>query len=116
MVKKTAEGVGSTVGGMVGSVICATLFGLPGELLGGIVGGEVGEKAGPYEKLGREAYHSNFGGECKDSEPAYTLRQRTVQGMGSSALNSRLWLGKEAVLNAPVRLLGSWGLLRFQTF
>jgi hypothetical protein len=52
----------------------------------------------PLEEIGRQAQHSNFCGDYKDSEAAFTMRQRAVQEMGSSALNARRHLGSEAVM------------------
>lgn len=75
---------------------------LQGEILAGFIGGSAGEKIGamiePFKELGREAGHSNFGGEYEDNEAIYTMRQRAVQEMGSSALNAPQYLGKEALM------------------
>jgi hypothetical protein len=102
LVKRGVESVGVTTGSAIGAAIGGFALGLPGEIAGGLIGGTVGEKVGaivePLEKLGRQAYHLNFGGEYKDSEQAYTMRQRAVHEMGSSALNARMYLGKEAAL------------------
>jgi hypothetical protein len=74
----------------------------PDEIAGQIIGGTVGEKIGstvaPLEELSHQAYHLNFGGNYEDTEVAWTMRQRAVQEMGSSALNARQYLGKEAAL------------------
>jgi hypothetical protein len=102
MIKRGAEGIGMLTGQAMGGAVGGLLFGMPGEIAGQIIGGTVGEKIGstlkPIEDLGHQAYHLNFGGEYHDTEIAWTMRQRAVQEMGSSALNARQYLGKEAAL------------------
>jgi len=102
LAKRGIESVGVTTGSAVGAALGGLALGLPGEIAGGLIGGTVGEKVGaviePLEELGRQAYHLNFGGEYHDTEVAWTMRQRAVQEMGSSALNARQYLGKEALL------------------
>jgi hypothetical protein len=102
MIKRGAEGIGMLTGQAMGGAVGGLLFGMPGEIAGQIIGGTVGEKIGstlkPLEDLGHQAYHLNFGGEYHDTEVAWTMRQRAVQEMGSSALNARQYLGKEAAL------------------
>jgi hypothetical protein len=102
MIKRGAEGIGMLTGQAMGGAVGGLLFGMPGEIAGQIIGGTVGEKIGstlkPLEYLGHQAYHLNFGGEYKDTEIAYTQRQRAVQEMGTSALNARRYLGSEAAL------------------
>ena len=102
LAKRGIESVGVTTGSAVGAALGGLALGLPGEIAGGLIGGTVGEKVGaviePLEDLGHQAYHLNFGGEYHDTEVAWTMRQRAVQEMGSSALNARQYLGKEAAL------------------
>ena len=102
MIKRGAEGIGMLTGQAMGGAVGGLLFGMPGEIAGQIIGGTVGEKIGstlkPIEDLGHQAYHLNFGGKYEDTEVAWTMRQRAVQEMGSSALNARQYLGKEAAL------------------
>ena len=102
MIKRGAEGIGMLTGQAMGGAVGGLLFGMPGEIAGQIIGGTVGEKIGstlkPIEDLGHQAYHLNFGGNYEDTEVAWTMRQRAVQEMGSSALNARQYLGKEAAL------------------
>jgi len=102
MIKRGAEGIGMLTGQAMGGAVGGLLFGMPGEIAGQIIGGTVGEKIGstlkPLEDLGHQAYHLNFGGEYHDTEVAWTMRQRAIQEMGSSALNARQYLGKEAAL------------------
>jgi hypothetical protein len=102
MVKRGAEGLGMLSGQMLGGAVGGLLLGIPGEIAGQIIGGTVGEKIGstiaPLEELGHQAYHLNFGGKYEDTEVAWTMRQRAVEEMGSSALNARQYLGKEAAL------------------
>jgi hypothetical protein len=102
MAERGLEMATMTAGAMVGGAVGGAFGGPIGEFLGQLVGGTVGEKAGavvaPLEELGREAHHANFGGDYHDTEVAYTMRQRAVQEMGASALNARMYLGKEAAL------------------
>jgi hypothetical protein len=39
-----------------------------------------------------------FGGNFKDSQPAYTMRQKAEQELSGSLLNARRYLGREAQL------------------
>jgi hypothetical protein len=102
MANRTSETLGLMAGQAIGGAVGGGLFGVAGELVGNLVGGWVGEKVGaltePFEKIGSEARHANFGGHYQDNEATFTMRQRAVQEMGSSALNARRYLGSEAVL------------------
>jgi hypothetical protein len=100
-VSTAAKGMLETVGGMVGAGIGASLLGLPGELIGGFAGAELGKVASvlDYATNARaQGRYLNFGAGYKDTEQAYTMRQRAVQEMGRSVLNARQYLGKEAAL------------------
>lgn len=101
-VKETATQTGLIAGGYLGGVVGGALGGIPGALVGNLVGGYLGDIAGkvadPVMETGRLIGHSNFGGNYKDTEKAYTFRQQAVQSMNSSILNARQYLGKESLL------------------
>jgi hypothetical protein len=102
IITRGVETAGGVLGSMAGGAVGGLFFGPVGAFAGQMVGGEIGTRVGaviePLEKLGHQAYHLNFGGEYHDTEIAWTMRQRAVQEMGSSALNARQYLGKEAAL------------------
>ena len=102
MVKRGAEGLsmlaGQAFGGAVGGFALGPLGEIAGQVIGGMVGEKVGAVVGPLEELARQAHTLNFGGEYKDTEAAYTMRQRAVQEMSTSSLNARRYLGSEAAL------------------
>ncbi len=53
-----------------------------------------------YKRYGKgqiqHAYRPGFGGNYKDTQQAYTMRQRGVQAMKASKMNARSVLGSEA--------------------
>lgn len=103
MLRGAANGIGNTIGGVFGAAIGGAIFGLPGEIAGGIIGGEVFGRGADAVIDGitstyKQGHILNFGQGFQDNEMAFTMRQRAVQEMGRSALNARVWLGKEAVL------------------
>ena len=106
MIKRGAEGIGMLTGQAMGGAVGGLLFGMPGEIAGQIIGGTIGEKIGstvaPLEELGHQAYHLNFGGEYHDTEIAWTMRQRAVQEMGSSAAQRTAIPGQGSSPDAPV--------------
>lgn len=58
------------------------------------------ELAMDHKKYGKgkiqKYYQSGFGGNYKDTQNAYTMRQRGVQAMQASKMNARSVLGSEA--------------------
>lgn len=112
MLETAGNEMSSQVGGLagfeVGSVLGQAVIPIPvlGGIVGGLVGGYIGSKASPRVGTGIaklvESVNStrtlNFGGNYKDTTVAYTMRQRAAQELGSSLLNARQYLGKEAVL------------------
>ena len=97
-----AGGVGRTAGFAVGDIIGNTIAGpIGGFVLGSLtekVGGAVGDAVQMFNDFNRTIKHINMGGNYEDSRVAYTMRQRAAQEMGTSVMNARAWLGKEAVL------------------
>jgi hypothetical protein len=103
-----ASGIAGWFGGeAAGSVIGSFILPGVGTYLGGVAGGAIGALTG--DKLGRTATQHLFNavnetrprvrfGGFRDSEPAYTMRQRAEQELGGSLLNARRYLGREAQL------------------
>lgn len=104
---------GHKLSGMVGGISAMAGFGIAdmlGTLVGGPVlgfvagyaGGELGNKMGEafqsFTEINRRVRHIDMGGNYQDTELAYTMRQRAAQELGSSILNARQYLGKEALL------------------
>jgi hypothetical protein len=88
--------------GYAGGAIGAFFGGLPGEIVGSWVGYNIEKpfKAGfdAVREAGHNPTHFNGGGDYQDTEAAYTMRQRALQETGTSLLNARMHLGKEAAL------------------
>lgn len=96
------SGIARTLAFAVGDVVGTTL----GGPLAGLALGSITEKAGAaventvqfFHDFNAHIKHVNMGGNYTDSRVAYTMRQRAAQEMGSSVMNARTWLGKEAAL------------------
>lgn len=102
LVSHIGKGVGETAGGILGAAAGAALGGFVGEVVGGYAGAELGGLAGKLienvQETGRHIHHLNVGGGYRDTEQAYTMRQRASMEIGRSLLNARQYLGKEACL------------------
>lgn len=92
--KALAFAAGDLIGNVVGGPVAGLALGLVTERLGGYV--EEGVQG--LHDLNRFIKHVNMGGDYEDTRIAYTMRQRAAQELGTSVLNARQWLGKEAVL------------------
>lgn len=80
--------MGTTIPGFMGTTIVA----------GGarvLTKGYLDHKAFGHQKWEKN-YNSNFGGSFKDSDQAYTMRQRSLSAMSQSRSNARSILGSEA--------------------
>ena len=96
------------IGVTAGEVIGGFLLGPAGAVVGGIVGGGIASlvtdkkvRSGTQVILHdviRSRPRVRFGGNFKDSQPAYTMRQKAEQELGSSLLNARRYLGREEQL------------------
>ena len=105
---QTAGITGFVAGRAAGAAIGTYVAGPVGTWIGGVIGGGAGSMIG--DKIARtgvqRAYklmiatrpRVRFGGNFKDSQPAYTMRQKAEQELGSSLLNARRYLGREAQL------------------
>lgn len=92
-----AKGVGFAVGDFLGSWLAGPVGGLALGLVGDHLGGYVEQGVQMLHDFNRNVKHINMGGNYKDTEVAYTMRQRAAQEMGSSIMNARQWLGKESI-------------------
>ena len=76
------------------------LGGIPGMVVGmaldPIIKNAVGKPIQALHDLGRNAHRLHTGGDYKDTQVAYTMRQAAAQEMSSSLLNARSYLGREA--------------------
>jgi hypothetical protein len=103
---------GTAIGAGVGEALATFLLPGVGTAIGGYVGGFVGGMLGSMtgDKIGRGTTQGlinkavlstprvRFGGNFKDSQPAYTMRQKAEQELSGSLLNARRYLGREAQL------------------
>lgn len=89
-----AFGVGDLVGTTLGGPIAGFALGMVTEK----IGRAVGEGVQAFNEFAHIVKHVNMGGNYEDTEIAYTMRQRAAIEMGSSVMNARSWLGKEAIL------------------
>jgi phage tail tape-measure protein len=100
--------VGFITGRAAGVAIGSFILPGVGTWAGGIIGGGVGSLVG--DKKARVATQRlvnsiaiyrprvRFGGNFKDSQPAYTMRAKAEQELSGSLLNARRYLGREAQL------------------
>lgn len=86
------------VGDVIGSMLGGPLMGMA---LGSITehaGETVGDAVQFFNDFNKMTKHINMGGNYEDTRVAYTMRQRAAQEMGTSVMNARTYLGKEAAL------------------
>jgi hypothetical protein len=96
--------VGVTMGEMIGNFILPVAGGVVGGIIGGGIASLVTDKA--VRVASTRLFHGfalsrprvRFGGNFKDSQPAYNMRQKAEQELSSSLLNARRYLGREAQL------------------
>lgn len=98
LVGGTARGLFYGLGDLIGTAAGGPLVGLAVGLVTEKAGGIVQEAFQMFHDLNYRIRHVNMGGDYKDTETAYTMRQRASQELGSSVMNARQWLGKEAAL------------------
>jgi hypothetical protein len=99
---------GFIAGRAIGTAIGEFILPGPGAWAGAIIGG--GVSAMISDRIARTRVQRfindmklsrprvRFGGNFKDSQPAYTMRQKAEQELGGSLLNARRYLGREAQL------------------
>lgn len=87
-----------SVGDVAGSVIAGPLAGMALGVVTEHLGGVVGEGMQFLHDFNHDLKHINMGGNYEDTQLAYTMRQKAAQELGSSVMNARQYLGKEALL------------------
>ncbi len=91
-----AKGMGFAVGDLIGTALGGPMLGYAVGAAGERVGAGFEEGLQMLHDFANKVKHINMGGNYEDTEIAYTMRHRAAQELGSSALNARQWLGKEA--------------------
>lgn len=90
-----ADAIGGLAGGPIGSAIAGMLLTKPIEK-------GLEKVLEPMEDiaygLGRTVNHVDMGGNYLDTQAAYTMRARAASELGSSLLNARQYLGREAAM------------------
>lgn len=98
----TIGGVARTLsyalGDIAGSIVGGPALGLAVGAVTEHIGGLVGEGVQMLHDFNRDLKHVNMGGNYDDTQLAYTMRQRAAQELGSSVMNARQYLGREALL------------------
>ena len=95
---------GRAAGAAVGTFIAGPVGTTIGSVIGGGVGAMVGDKIArsgtirTIKLLNDSRPRVRFGGNFKDTQPAYNMRQLAEQQLSSSLLNARRYLGSEAQL------------------
>lgn len=92
--RAAAFALGDVVGTTIGGPVLGFVVGSLTEPLGGYVG----DALQMFSDYNKQIKHINMGGNYEDTRVAYTMRQRAAQEMGTSVMNARQWLGKEAAL------------------
>jgi phage tail tape-measure protein len=96
--------VGRAAGAAIGEFILPVVGVWVGSIVGGGVGAMVGDKIArsgtirTIKMLNDARPRVRFGGNFKDTQPAYNMRQLAEQQLSSSLLNARRYLGSEAQL------------------
>jgi hypothetical protein len=87
--------IGGALGGMVGipPPIAATIAGV---LFQDAVDSNISKIVQGAVDFGSKQRRMNFGGDYRDTQVAYTMRQVAAREMGGSLMNARQWLGAEA--------------------
>lgn len=102
-VQKTVGALGATAASAAGSIAGFMLAGPAGAILGGVLADPYGRRAAEnayttVTETSRRIRRLDFGDTYKDSEMAFTMRQRAAQELGGSLLNARQYLGREGAL------------------
>ena len=96
--------VGRAIGAWIGTAVMPGVGTWVGGVIGGGVTGLVGDKKARVatqrlvNAIAITRPRVRFGGNFKDSQPAFTMRQKAEQELGGSLLNARRYLGREAQL------------------
>jgi hypothetical protein len=96
-------GIGFSAAGLAAGAI-GGIFGIPPMISATIAGVLLGDKIdraitnvvqGAVD-FGSRQRRMNFGGDYRDTQVAYTMRQTAAREMGGSLMNARQWLGQES--------------------
>src|SRR5208282_3496647 len=95
-------GMGFSLAGITAAAI-GGVFGIPplvsasvaGILLGDKVDRAIVNTVQSVVDFGSRQRRANFGGDYRDTQVAYTMRQTAAREMGGSLMNARQWLGQE---------------------
>lgn len=102
--KWIGKGIGALIGGAIGNVPGAAIGGALGSFTGGMllpyaIDPYVRKISKPINRLIMQSNrHVNFGGNFRDSAPAYTMRMRALQELEGGVSSATQWLGREAQL------------------
>jgi len=91
-----AKGIGFATGDLIGTALGGPMLGYAVGAAGERVGAGFEEGVQMLHDFAYKVKHINMGGNYEDTQIAYSMRQRAAQELGSSVLNARQWLGKEA--------------------
>ena len=92
--------LGATVGNaatFAGAVLSGPV-GIAASLLGYQASFPVQRAVQTVIDAGSDLRHLNFGGNYRDTQTAYTMRQKAAQELSGSLVNARMYLGQEALL------------------
>lgn len=98
LVGGTARGIFYGLGDLIGTSVAGPVAGLALGMATEGIGGVVGDAVQMFHDFNHNITHVNMGGNYEDTRTAYTMRQRAAQELGSSVMNARQYLGKEAAL------------------
>jgi hypothetical protein len=95
-------GIGFSVAGLAAGAV-GGLFGIPpivsstiaGILLGDKIDRAIVNTVQAAVDFGSKQRRANFGGDYRDTQVAYTMRQTAAREMSGSLMNARQWLGQE---------------------
>lgn len=94
----TIRGAAYGVGDLIGTSLAGPLGGFALGMAFDAAAAPVTDVVQSFVDFNKLVKHVNMGGNYEDTRIAYTMRQRAAQEMGSSVMNARSWLGKEAIL------------------
>ena len=92
------RGIAYGVGDLIGTTLAGPVGGIALGMAFDAATAPVTDVIQSFVDFNKHVRHVNMGGNYEDTRTAYTMRQRAAQEMGSSVMNARAWLGKEAAL------------------
>jgi hypothetical protein len=94
----TIRGIAFASGDLIGTLLAGPIGGFALGSAFDAVAAPVTDAIQSFVDFNKNVRHINMGGNYEDTRTAYTMRQRAAQEMGSSVMNARSYLGKEAAL------------------